>query len=128
MKPIDRPFRFTWDFCLVWAFLVVLAFLLTRKLDLGPWYSHCTVLILLSLFAAFALYGPILIARQIVRSGAHGRLVLRTLISIILAAVFIFGGLFVLGFCSPGNAQIFAFFFVAIAIVYLHWRTDEGKL
>lgn len=127
MEPIDRPFRFTWDFCLVWALLVLPTFLITHGLDLGPWYSYGAILILLPLFATFALYGPILIARQVVRSGAHGSGVLRILISIILAAVLLFVGLFVSGFYSQGNARILAFFFVAAAVIYLHWRTDERK-
>ena len=125
MEPIDKPFRFTWDFCVVWAILVVPTFLLTHKLDLGPWYSYGSILILLPLFATFILYGPVLVARLVVRSGAHGRLVLRVLISIILAAALLFVGLYVSGFYSRGNARTLAFFFVAAAIVYLHWRTDE---
>lgn len=125
MEPIDRPFRFSWDFCLVWAFLVVPTFVLTHGLDLGPWYSYGGILILLSLFATLALYGPVLVARQVVRSGAHGALVLRALISIILTAILLFVALYVTGFYSQGSARILAFVFVAIAIVYLHWRTDD---
>jgi hypothetical protein len=124
MDPIDRPFRFTWDFCIVWAFLIVPTFFLTHKLDMGPWYSYASLLMLSSLFAAFALYGPILIARQIVHSGAHGKLVLRVLVSIILAAILLFIGLSVSGFYSQGHARMLAFIFTSVATVYLHWRTD----
>jgi hypothetical protein len=127
MEPIDKPFRFTWDFCVVWAFLVVPTFLLTHNLDLGPWYSYGGILILLPLFATFVLYGPILVARQAVRSGTHGRLVFRSLISIILAAVLLFFGLLGSGFYSRSNARIIAFLFIIAAIVYLHWRTDERE-
>src|SRR6266704_7215082 len=87
MQPIDRPFRFTWDFVVVWALLVVPAFLLTRRSDLGSWYAYCGILILLSLFATFALYGPVLLARQVIRSGSRGWFVARVLLSILLAAV-----------------------------------------
>jgi hypothetical protein len=125
MRPIDRPFRFTWDFCVAWALLAVPAFVLTRRLELGPWYSHYSAVIVLSLFATFVLYGPILLSRQVIHSGAHGRLVLRVLFSIILTAILLFVGLMKSGFYSRGNARILAFFFVAAAIVYLHWRTDE---
>ena len=125
MQPVDRPFRFSWDFCAVWALLAVPTFLLTRHMDLGPWYSYCGCIILVSLFATFVLYGPVLLSRQIVRSGTHGWFVLRVLISILLVGVLLFVGLLVSGFYSRSNARILAFFFVAAATVYLHWRTDE---
>jgi hypothetical protein len=125
MQPIDRPFRFSWDFCVVWALLAVPTFFFTRRVDIGPWYSHYGCIILISLFATFVLYGPVLLSRQIVRSGSHGGVVLRVLISILLVAVLLFMGLMVSGFYSRGNARILAFFFVVMAIVYLHWRTDE---
>ena len=85
MQSIDRPFRFTWDFVVVWALLVVPAFLLTRRSDFGPWYSYCGILILLPLFAAFVLYGPVLLARQIICSDSRGWFVARLFISIIFA-------------------------------------------
>jgi len=94
-------------------------------MDLGPWYSYCGCIILVSLFATFVLYGPVLLSRQIVRSGTHGWFVLRVLISILLVGVLLFVGLLVSGFYSRSNARILAFFFVAAATVYLHWRTDE---
>lgn len=125
MQPIDRQFRFSWDFCVAWALLAVPTLLLTRRLDIGPWYSYYGAIILISLFATFVLYGPILLSRQVVHSGAHGRLVLRVLVSIILTAVFGFVGLSSSGLYSEDNMTVFGFFFVAAAIVYLHWRTDE---
>jgi hypothetical protein len=127
MQPIDRPFRFGRDFCVVWALLAVPTFLLTRRMDLGPWYSYFGCIILISLFATFVLYGPVLLSRQIVRSGVHGWFVLRVLISILLVGVLLFVGLLVSGFYSRSNARILAFVFVAAAIVYLHWRTDERE-
>ena len=125
MQPIDRPFRFSWDFCVVWALLAVPAFVLLRREDTGPWYSRYACIIVLSLFATFVLYGPVMLSRQIVRSGSHGRDVLRVLISILLVAALLFVGLMVSGFYSHSNARILALFFVVAATVYLHWRTDE---
>jgi hypothetical protein len=97
MQPVDKPFRFTWDFCVVWALLVVPTFLLTRHSDfVSPWYSYAGVLILLPLFAAFGLYGPVLLVRQIFRSGSRGWFVARMFFAILLVAVLLFGGLFFL--------------------------------
>lgn len=125
MEPIDRPFRLTWDFCIAWALLVVPAFLLTRHMDFSPWYSYACLLILLPLFAAFVLYGPVLLARQIFRSGARGSYIARVFLAILLVAVLLFGGLYFSGFYTEGRAQIPAFFFMATATLFLSWRTEK---
>jgi hypothetical protein len=125
MQTIDRPFRFTWDFVVVWALLVAPAFLLTYRSDLGPWYSYCGILILLPLFATFVLYGPVLLARQMIRSSSRGWFVARVFLSIVLVAVLLFGGLFLSGFYTESRARMLAFFFTAAATIYLSWRTEE---
>lgn len=109
----------------MWALLAVPTIVLTRGANIGPWYSHYGCVILVSLFATFFLYGPVLLSRQIIRSGSHGWLVLRVLISILLVATLLFVGLLVSGFYSRGNARLLAFGFVVVATVFLHWRTDE---
>ncbi|SRR6266568_789123 len=124
MQPIDRPFRFTWDFVVVWALLVVPAFLLTRRSDLGSWYAYCGILILLSLFATFALYGPVLLARQVIRSGSRGWFVARVFFSVIVVAALLFGGLYLSGFYTRNDAGLLAFLFAAAATVYLNWRLE----
>ena len=124
MQSIDRPFRFTWDFVVVWVLLVVPFFLVTRRSDFGPWYSYCGIFILLPLFAAFVLYGPVLLARQIVRAGSRGWFVARLFFSIIFAAALLFGGLYVSGFYTSSHARILAFFLVTAAIAYLNWRLE----
>jgi hypothetical protein len=125
MQPVDKPFRFTGDFCVVWALLVVPTFLLTRHSDfVSPWYSYASVLILLPLFAAFALYGPVLLVRQIFRSGSRGWFVARMFFAILLVAVLLFGGLFLSGYYTEGRARILAFFFAAAATMFLSWRTE----
>lgn len=125
MQPIDRPFRFTWDFCVVWAILVVPTFLLTRHLDFHPWYSYAGILILSPLFAAFILYGPVLLVRQVFRSGSRGGFVARLFFAILLVAVLLFGGLFLSGFYTESRARILAFFFAAAATMFLSWRTEQ---
>jgi len=127
MQAIDRPFRFTWDFCVVWALLVVPVFFLTRSRDIGPWYSQAALLILAPLFATFVLYGPVLLVRQVIRSGSRGSFVARVFASIVLAAVLLFGGLFLSGGYTESGARILAFVFTAAAIVYLSWRLERRE-
>ena len=122
MQPIDRPFRFTLDFCVVWALLAIPTFFLVRGADVGPWYSRIAALVLLPLFASFVLYGPVLLARQIIRSGSHGRFVARVLLSILIFAVLVFGGLWLSGTYTETRARILAFGVSAFATAYLHWR------
>jgi hypothetical protein len=122
MQPIDRPFRFTLDFGVVWALLAVPTFFLIRRADIGPWFSQVAVLILLPLFAAFILYGPVLLTRQIFRSHSRGWLVARVLLSIFMFAVLLFGGLWISGYYTETLARILAFTFSSFATAYLHWR------
>jgi hypothetical protein len=122
MQPIDRPFRLTLDFVVAWALLAVPAFFLVRHADVGPWYSQAAALILLPLFATFVIYGPVLLARQIIRSRSRGLIVARVLLSILMFAVCFFAGLWLSGYYTEGRAQILAFAFSSLAITYLHWR------
>jgi hypothetical protein len=125
MQPIDRSFRFTVDFCVVWALLAVPVFILTRRSDWGPWYSFAGILILLPLFATFALYGPILLMRQVISSGSRGRFVLQTFLSIVLVAALLLVGLYFSGYYSEDRARMLAFLFTAMATAYLNWRLEK---
>ena len=125
MQPIDKPFRFTWDFCVVWALLVVPVFLLTRHMDFHPWYSYAAILILLPLFSALVLYGPVLLVRQIFHSGSRGWFVARMFLAMLLVAVLLFGGLFLSGFYTESRARFLAFIFAATATIFLSWRTEQ---
>jgi ABC-type multidrug transport system permease subunit len=123
MQPIDRPFRFTPDFCVVWALLALPAFFLIRGSDSGPGYSQAAAVILLSLFATILVYGPVLLARQIVHSGRRGWFVLRVLLSI-LFAVFLFAGVLII----TGQVEhIWSGIVAFVAIVYLHWRLRQDR-
>ena len=110
------------DFGVVWALLAVPTFFLIRPADIGPWYSETAALILLPLFATFVLYGPVLLARQIICSGSHGWFVARVLLSIVMFALLLFGGLFLSGKYTETGARLLAFVFSAFATAYLHWR------
>jgi hypothetical protein len=125
MQSIDRPFRFTWDFCVVWALLLVPVFFLTRSHNIGPWYSEAALLILAPMFATFVLYGPVLLAQQMIRSGSRGRFVFRVFLSILLAAILLFGGLLLSGVYTESRARILGFVFTAVATVYLSWRLER---
>ena len=127
MQPIDQPFRLTRDFCVVWTLLLVPAFFLTRSRDIGPWYSQAAMLILAPLFAAFLVYGPVLLARQVIRSGSRGWFVARLFLSIILTAALLLGLLLISGFYTETRAHIFAFAFTAAATAYLTWTRSARK-
>jgi uncharacterized membrane protein len=122
MHPIDRPFRFTLDFCAVWAMLAIPTCFLIRGAKISPWYSDGAALILFPLFCTFVRYGPVLLARQIVRSGSHGWFVARVLLSILIFAILVFGGLCLSGAYTETKSHYLAFSVPAFAIVYLHWR------
>jgi hypothetical protein len=124
MQPIDRPFRFTRDFIVVWALLAVPVFLLMHRSDFGPWYSFCNILILLPLFAAFVLYGPVLLARQIIRSGSRGWFVACVLISVLLVTALFFVGLYVSG-RGKDVSGIWGGVAACVATIYLSWRLER---
>ena len=124
MRAIEQPFRFTWDFCIVWILLVVPTFFLTRAHDFGPWYSRAAFLIFVPMFATFVLYGPVLLVRQVVRSGSRGWFVARVFLSIVLVAALVFGGLLLSGSYTQSRARILALAFIITAVVYLHWREE----
>lgn len=124
MQPIDKPFRFTWDFCLVWAALAVTIFFVARRWDLGPWYSQVAFFIVVPFIATFFIYGPVLLVRQIIRSGSRGWFVARVFLTIVLVAALFFS---VLSFLGHGR-DISAFWTLMVsgmATAYLHWKIDE---
>jgi hypothetical protein len=125
MQPIDRPFRFTLDFCIVWVVLAVPTYFVTRRWDIKePVWAFCIFVVLLSLFTTFCTYGPVLLTRQIIRSGSYGLLVARVFLSILLVTGLLFGGLYVSGHGKDvssiwGGVAAFA------AIIYLHLRLER---
>src|SRR5580692_12362965 len=99
MEPIDQPFRFTWDFCVVWALLTVptLIMVLSGRWDIEPWYSKAAFLVVVPFIATFVVYGPVLFVRQIIRSGSRGWFVTRVFLSILLVLVLFFVVLYFFG-------------------------------
>jgi hypothetical protein len=129
MQPIDRPFRFTWDFCVVWALLTVPAiiYVLSKQPDVGPWYSRIAFLIVVPFIATFFIYGPIMFMRLIFQSGARGVFVARIYLSIVLVAVIVFFGLEATGYYNEAKERMLALIFPALAIAYLHIRIDASN-
>jgi hypothetical protein len=125
MQPIDRPFRFTWDFCIVWAFLTVVMYFMTRHSEFADIpVSYYAELILLPFFATFLLYGPVLLARQIIRSGSRGWFVARIFLSILIGLI-----LFSIVMYFTGHAEDASYWTGTVsftAMVYLHWRLRDG--
>jgi hypothetical protein len=127
MEPIDKPFRFTWDFCFVWILLAApVAFLVWKCDPLAAIWSHLILLLLLSLFATFVIYGPILLVRQIVGSGSRGLLVFRVFVSTVLVIALFFCALSVFGHGRdiPG---FWVFVVAGVSTAYLNWRIDGAK-
>jgi hypothetical protein len=127
MKPIDQPFRFTWDFCVAWGLLTVptLIFVLSGRWDFGPWYSDVAFIIVVPFIATFFIYGPVLFVRRIIQSGSHGWFVLRVFLSVVLVATLLLVGLYFSGFYTEWRARFLAGIFTAAATVYLSWRTEK---
>jgi hypothetical protein len=125
MQPIDRPFRFTMDFCIVWLALAVPTFFLALRWDTLHTAWSCSILtVLFSLLATFFIYGPVFLARQIIRSGSRGWFVARVFVTIVLVIALFFS---VLTFLGHGRdvPSLWAFVVAGVAGAYLHWRTTK---
>ena len=125
MQPIDRPFRFTLDFCIVWLVLALPIMFLAQRWDtLHTAWSCCILTLLFSLFATFVIYGPVLLVRQIIRSGSRGWFVARVLVTIVLVVALFFG---ILTFLGHGKdiSSLWVFIVAALAGTYVHCRTNE---
>ncbi len=128
MNEIDRPFRFTWDFCLVWTVLAVITAVLTRHGHFAEWYvtwyARVALIIVCSLFATFVLYGPVLLARQVIHSGLRGWFVLRVLISTLLALGLLSGILLATGIGNQFGGHLWGGIFAFGTTFYLNWRIN----
>jgi hypothetical protein len=125
MSEIDKPFRFTWDFCLIWATLAVAIWFLSRHMDLATWYSYGAFIIVASLFSTFSIYGPVLLTRQVIRSGSRGSFVLRVFISTVLVLCLLFTVWFISGFWTEMRGHLAGCVLAASATLYLYWRIDN---
>jgi predicted permease len=83
-------------------------------------------LLFVSLFCTFLIYGPVLLVRQIVRSGSRGSFVARVFLSILLVTILFFIGLYISGH-GKDVSGLWGGVAAGVAIFYLHLRTDERK-
>jgi len=125
MEAVDRPFRFTWDFCLVWALLAVPVYFLALHFELDPWYSVCAFTVVGSLLAVFVIYGPVLFMRQVIRSGSRGWFIFRTFLAIVVTTLMLLAVLVVSGYYTEAGGHLLAFGFGAAATAFLSWRTEK---
>ena len=88
VREIDKPFRFTWDFCLVWALFFIVALYMVPQSKGAHAYERPLLALMVAVFATFLLYGPVLLVRQIFASGSRGGFVARALVSVLLAQAF----------------------------------------
>src|SRR5438093_684691 len=93
MMEIDKPFRISGRFAMVWACLAGAVGLLVFRRNHGAAYEKVIITVLGSLYVTFCLYGPILLARQIIKSGGRGVFVLQVLLTIFLGVALVFGAL-----------------------------------
>jgi hypothetical protein len=126
MQPIDKPFRFMWDFCAVWALLTMTILFLSWRWDIGPWFSYLAFIIVTPFIATFFIYGPVLLARQVIRSGSRGWFVARVFFSTLFVLILFFIGLYVFGH-GKDISSIWGGIAACVATVYLQWRTDPKR-
>jgi|1185.fasta_scaffold1796692_1 hypothetical protein len=86
--------------------------------------SYAAMLVVVPLFATFALYGPVLLARQIIHSGSRGWFVARVFVSILLTAALLAALTLFIGHGNLSYSWVGAGSFTAI--LYLHWRLRHG--
>jgi hypothetical protein len=123
---IDKPFRFTWDFCAIWLVFFAIALYALPTSQGARFYEHPLGSLLLSLFATFLIYGPVLLVRQIVRSGSRGWFVGRALLSV-LFVLLASAGIFHFIPYTPSRGHLFAFVAALVATVYLQWRLERER-
>ena len=125
-REIDKPFRFTWDFCVVWALCFIGALYVLPHFRGAHGYERYLSALLVSLFATFLLYGPVLLARQIIASGSRGGFVARVFVSVLLVIAIGAGAFYFIPY-TPSRGHVFTFCAALIAIIYLQWRLDSSS-
>ena len=123
MEPIDQPFRFSWDFCVVWLLLTIptLILVLSGHWNFGPWYSNVAFVLVVPFIATFFVYGPVLFMRQIIRSGSYGWFVFRVFLTTVLVIGLFFGILYISGH-GKDVSGLWGGVAAFVAVTYLHQR------
>ena len=109
----------------MWVFLAAVMFFMTHRSELAELpVAYYAELILVPLFSTFILYGPVLLARQIIRSGSRGWFVARVFISVVLAVGAFCFILYVTGH-GDNHSQMWSGIAISVALTYLHWRLRD---
>jgi hypothetical protein len=87
-------------------------------------YEHPLASLLVSLFATFLIYGPVLLVRQVIRSGSPGWFVGRVLLSLLLFLL-VAGGIFYFTGYTPERGHVFAAIAAFSSMAFLHWRLER---
>lgn len=123
MRPIDQEFRPRKDFFVAWFLIAVVAVIIGRpwSFDL-PWFSKVAWILVVPFILTFFIYGPALLARQIIHSGTRGWFVFRTALAVIVGAALILGTLHLAGLQGSPFGQMVKVGVSAIAIIVLDVR------
>lgn len=123
---VDRPFRFTWNFCVVWLVLFAVTLYSLPASKGAHAYEHPLASALVSLFATFLIYGPVLLVRQILRSGSRGWFIARIFVSVLLVLLLAAGVFYFIPY-TPDRGHIFAFIAGGGSVVFLQWRLERPR-
>ena len=116
MKPIEKQYRFTWDFYILWI-LIALGIILIAK----PWQfdmhivSKVAVTIGMPFILAIVLHTFIHFIIAIVQSGSYGFLVLYRFLIFLFSMGLIFGVLLITGLYTESRARFFGFVFALLS-------------
>jgi hypothetical protein len=126
MEEIDKPFRPRWDFILVWAILAISIFIYRDKFNDGlPWYSVMAFVIVVPFILTFFVYGPMLLVRQVIKSGSRGRFVLADFFLLLGPAIVICGVLLITGYDRVAKGMVFPLLFFGIFCSLLHYKKQQ---
>ena len=128
MKPIDQQFRPKKDFLVAWFLIAVAMIAFARPWGFDePWYSTVAWILVVPFIGTFFIYGPVMLVRQVVRSGSHGWLVLQTFLSVVLGMALILVVIHFAGLETSSVGSLVPLVLPAVAIIYLNLRAGTQE-
>ena len=128
MKPIDQQFRPKKDFFVAWFLIAVAMIAFARPWSFDePWFSKVAWILVVPFIGTFFIYGPVMVVRQVVQSGSHGWLVLRTFLSVVLGIALILVAMHIAGLETSSVGRLVPLVLPAIAIIYLNLRSGTQE-
>ncbi|MCX7007850.1 MAG: hypothetical protein NTY53_11495 [Kiritimatiellaeota bacterium] len=119
MEEIDKPFRLSADFVVAWILIAIATCLITHpwKFDL-PLYSIISYVLVVPFLFTFVIYGPVLLMRQVLRSGRRGWFVGGVFLQIIVAIGCLLGVMEYFGLARKIHGALFS----GLAVIYLNYQ------